>query len=887
VLALLLGGWGTVWGGVTNPVLAGPLVPATNDDGATNKCGWDESSVDWKIIDGQGRVGELGDVDVFWEGLLCAETLYTTDWCNQNTTGFGGPPNAPTFDIVVCCGESPVAGGIQAQWYPVDYYTGDGGAGAPPGYVPESCVDPELLIIRNQNILGTMWHTWVAYAELAVTNTPPVANPDFYMMSEDSALTVGAPGILNNDFDADGDPLTALYDGLGPTHGSLTVHADGSIEYTPNANWCGIDTFQYNAYDGEANSELATVEITVICVDDPPVAVDDTFSIWEDGERKSLRPWENDTDIDGGPYAIDSVTQPSHGTAELVTHPTLGQRVFYQPDPDYCNKSREPPVIGPTDDFTYTLAPGGSTATISMEVLCVDDPPVITSITPGAGTVDYSDYIEQVTIVARDVDSDILQLRYSCLDGGWTCLPDDLPDVVTLNTTEVCTLLPDLGDGPGAECTYTLDGQVTEPGFEQWDIGFMAVDEYQPYTRLVKCLPAYVGTGKPYSDLSDCQYNLTVHPEDATVRLDDGNQVAIEVDEDDGLSGPFDLHFIAWETNDNTEDEGSPQFGDAPDYSEVGTACGNGSPDCVDHGYLGNAEVFMDLVPVGPGGPVSGTCAWDFDPPLPYSDYDQILIAHCDFDDVPVNTYVVEARVGEGFEVLDTYYFGTDEDAFTVFDPNAGFTTGGGYLYWPNTERPLGSKWEYFGNLIPDPCTVYYYYLLGYEEGYPGDKTNFGWTMKYNKKGTNLQGNALVVRHVMEPRLFLGFIPYCADVGKFRIKSNALDYLVIGESPEGTDPAFGFTIFSGKATYREPGWEENVGNHKFFIYAEDYGDQGCGQDPSDRFWLEVQDKDGNIVWQPQMGSDPVIAAENIQCGNIVVPHGGGDKGGKGEGKPDK
>ena len=55
VFALLLGGWGTAWGGVTNPILAGPLVPATNDDGATAKCGWDENSRDWKISDGQAR----------------------------------------------------------------------------------------------------------------------------------------------------------------------------------------------------------------------------------------------------------------------------------------------------------------------------------------------------------------------------------------------------------------------------------------------------------------------------------------------------------------------------------------------------------------------------------------------------------------------------------------------------------------------------------------------------------------------------------------------------------------------------------------------------------------------------------------------------------------
>ena len=73
---------------------------------------------------------------------------------------------------------------------------------------------------------------------------------------------------------------------------------------------------------------------------------------------------------------------------------------------------------------------------------------------------------------------------------------------------------------------------------------------------------------------------------------------------------------------------------------------------------------------------------------------------------------------------------------------------------------------------------------------------------------------------------------------------------------------------------------ENEGNHLFFIYAEDHGEQGCGQDPSDRFWIEVWDKDDLTVMQVN-GPDADLDAENIQCGNIYVPH---ETGGKGGGK---
>ena len=62
-------------------------------------------------------------------------------------------------------------------------------------------------------------------------------------------LTVAAPGVLGNDADPDGNPLTAtLVTGAG--HGSLTLNANGSFTYTPAANFNGTDTFTYRASDG-------------------------------------------------------------------------------------------------------------------------------------------------------------------------------------------------------------------------------------------------------------------------------------------------------------------------------------------------------------------------------------------------------------------------------------------------------------------------------------------------------------------------------------------------------------------------------------------------------------------------------------------------------------
>ena len=68
--------------------------------------------------------------------------------------------------------------------------------------------------------------------------------------------------MLANDSDIDGDALAVtLVD--GPTHGTVTLGDDGSFEYIPETDFNGEDSFTYVASDGQAESALATVAITV------------------------------------------------------------------------------------------------------------------------------------------------------------------------------------------------------------------------------------------------------------------------------------------------------------------------------------------------------------------------------------------------------------------------------------------------------------------------------------------------------------------------------------------------------------------------------------------------------------------------------------------------
>ena len=183
----------------------------------------------------------------------------------------------------------------------------------------------------------------------------PVATNDTYGAAFGAPISAtAAGGLLANDR---GTGLTV--DAItNPAHGTVTVGADGAFTYTPDASFTGLDTFTYTLTPG---GDLATVSVTVTCVDDFPVAVDDSATFTEDDPATVIDVFANDTDVDGGPIAVDSVTQPANGTAAITGG---GTGLTYQPDLNYCNTQ----TGGTPDTFDYTLTPGTATATVSVTV---------------------------------------------------------------------------------------------------------------------------------------------------------------------------------------------------------------------------------------------------------------------------------------------------------------------------------------------------------------------------------------------------------------------------------------------------------------------------------------------------------------------------------------
>ena len=99
----------------------------------------------------------------------------------------------------------------------------------------------------------------IALYNIPSENHAPIALADGYSTLEDITLIIDAnSGVLANDYDIDGDILTAILDS-DVLFGTLTLNANGSFVYVPNADWNGTDSFTYVANDGIDNSNYSSM----------------------------------------------------------------------------------------------------------------------------------------------------------------------------------------------------------------------------------------------------------------------------------------------------------------------------------------------------------------------------------------------------------------------------------------------------------------------------------------------------------------------------------------------------------------------------------------------------------------------------------------------------
>ncbi|MCC6595427.1 MAG: tandem-95 repeat protein [Rhodanobacteraceae bacterium] len=184
-------------------------------------------------------------------------------------------------------------------------------------------------------------------------NQPPVAVDDPVNVQTGNSVTVYA---LGNDFDPDGDPLTITAVGT-PSAGAATI-VGHTIGYPAFATGIGADSFTYTISDGRGGTATAVVQVTITpTTNTPPIAVDDSTSV-QRGATVTIAVLGNDSDADGDPLTIVSVTTPLAGAVTIS-----GNAIVYT--------SLDPTFTG-TDQFSYTISDGrGGTATANVAVLVI------------------------------------------------------------------------------------------------------------------------------------------------------------------------------------------------------------------------------------------------------------------------------------------------------------------------------------------------------------------------------------------------------------------------------------------------------------------------------------------------------------------------------------
>jgi VCBS repeat-containing protein len=196
---------------------------------------------------------------------------------------------------------------------------------------------------------------------VTAVNDVPVASDDEYTATEDTELSVDvADGVLANDSDADGDPLTTALV-TQPTHGMVILNSDGYFSYLPDDGYFGADEFTYRVSDGTSQSAPATVNITVTSVNDPPVGADDQYTAAADTQltvSAGEGVLQNDSDADGDSLIAQQVTAPAHGTLTLNEDGSFS----YTPESGFSG----------ADQFTYTASDGtDSSAEVTVDITVV------------------------------------------------------------------------------------------------------------------------------------------------------------------------------------------------------------------------------------------------------------------------------------------------------------------------------------------------------------------------------------------------------------------------------------------------------------------------------------------------------------------------------------
>lgn len=227
------------------------------------------------------------------------------------------------------------------------------------------------------NGLPVKCDTGTVFITVTPVNDPPVVSDTIVQTTEDIPLTVCLPIQDIESFDLH---FTLIQ--TQPAHGQITAFSNNNssvphttcIQYQPTVNYNGVDSIRIIVCDNgvPGKCDTASIRITILPVNDPPVANTDQFTGDED-QLITGNVLTNDTDPDGPNLQVTGLScQPAHGSVLISTAGLLS----YQPNPNYFG----------ADTLCYIVCDQGSpnrcdTGTVTINILPKNDAPVLSDTT--------------------------------------------------------------------------------------------------------------------------------------------------------------------------------------------------------------------------------------------------------------------------------------------------------------------------------------------------------------------------------------------------------------------------------------------------------------------------------------------------------------------------
>ncbi|MCR9314261.1 tandem-95 repeat protein, partial [Vibrio alginolyticus] len=288
--------------------------------------------------------------------------------------------------------------------------------------------------------------TTSANIDVSVTpeNDPPVAGSTSYTVHEDNSITISDEQLLANSSDIEGDVATSSVSYSG-NDGVLEINGDGTYTFSPNENFTGDVSLDVVVVDEDGAVDTTTAGITVLEVNDPPIAGTTSYTIDEDEviTISAEQLLANSSDIEGE-VALDSV---SYSGSEGIFTDNGDGTFSFAPNQNFNGEVNLDVVVVDEDGAT-------ASTTANIDVLPINDAPVLGDL---AYSVDEDNSItlsqEQLLAQASDVEGDALTASNLVVDGDAT---------VTANDDGSFTITPDANFNGDIDITFDIsDGSDT------------------------------------------------------------------------------------------------------------------------------------------------------------------------------------------------------------------------------------------------------------------------------------------------------------------------------------------------------------------------------------------------------------------------------------------